>query len=140
MYGVWLNMKERCYNPKHRYFMHYGGKGVVVCDEWRDDFRLFYEWAISNGYADNLTIDRIDCGGNYCPENCRWITIQEQQNHKSNSLLVEFDGKVLNLKQLSKLCGVHYDTMFARYKKGVRGDKLIAKPKERTYGGTKNAK
>jgi hypothetical protein len=75
-------MIQRCYNPKSQAFKWYGKKGVEICKEWKEDFQAFYNWAMSSGYSDDLTIDRIDVNGNYCPENCRWITIQEQQRNK----------------------------------------------------------
>lgn len=77
LYRTWSNMKQRCYNPNSCSFDRYGKKGIVVCDEWLNDFKAFYDWSIENGYDDNLTIDRIDSSGNYCPENCQWITNSE---------------------------------------------------------------
>ena len=75
-------MIRRCYNKNDRGYPNYGGRGITVCDEWSNDFLSFYNWAISNGYADNLTIDRIDANGNYEPSNCRWATKKEQSINK----------------------------------------------------------
>lgn len=83
LYFVWKTMRQRCYNPAQHDYKWYGGKGVKVCDEW-EDYMVFREWAMNSGYAKGLTIDRIDFERNYCPDNCRWITIQEQQKNKSN--------------------------------------------------------
>lgn len=82
IYRIWADMKARCFREKCRSFKHYGARGITVCDEWMNDFQSFYDWSMANGYRDDLTIDRIDCNGNYEPSNCRWISIQDQQKNK----------------------------------------------------------
>lgn len=82
LYNVWLRMKGRCNNPKATNYKYYGGRGITVCDEWKNSYAAFREWALANGYKDGLSIDRIDVNGNYTPDNCRWITMAEQQKNK----------------------------------------------------------
>lgn len=82
LYDCWNDMRQRCFNHNCHTYKWYGERGITVCDEWKTDFTSFYNWAMENGYRENLTIDRIDNNGNYEPSNCRWITIQEQQKNK----------------------------------------------------------
>ena len=82
LYQIWTGMKARCYNKNHKDYKYCGFKGVIVCSEWKDNFKAFYDWSLANGYEDDLTIDRIDTFGNYEPSNCRWITISEQQMNR----------------------------------------------------------
>ena len=82
LYYIWDGMKQRCNNPNNHSFQGYGGRGIRVCEEWLNDFAAFQTWALAHGYADDLTIDRIDNYKGYSPDNCQWITIQEQQHHR----------------------------------------------------------
>ena len=81
LYHIWANMRERCSNKNGKEFHCYGGRGITVCQEWEKSFESFKEWALANGYAENLTIDRINNDSNYSPENCRWITLSENSKH-----------------------------------------------------------
>lgn len=82
LYHIWTGMKQRCHNPKSKDYCRYGGRGIAVCNEWRNSFEAFKSWAEANGYRKHLTIDRVDNNGNYCPDNCRWTTMQEQAKNK----------------------------------------------------------
>lgn len=82
LYVIWEGMKNRCYVPSCTTYHNYGKRGITVCEEWRNSFRAFREWALSNGYRDDLSIDRINVNGNYEPSNCRWATTKEQANNK----------------------------------------------------------
>lgn len=86
-------MKQRCRDVNAINYKHYGGKGIRVCDEWRENFQTFYDWAMANGYRDDLTIDRIDPKKNYEPSNCRWATMKEQQNNRSNNVKRDVEDK-----------------------------------------------
>ena len=106
-------MKERCYNPNRNSYCWYGAKGICVCDEW-DDFENFYDWSMNNGYSDELTIDRIDSNGNYCPENCRWSTDREQANNRSTNRIIEYNGESHTLEEWSRITGIASSTIRMR--------------------------
>ena len=118
LYRIWSNIKTRCINQNDSHFERYGKRGITVCEEWKNDFKTFYDWAINNGYSDKLTIDRIDNNGNYEPSICRWVTVKEQNQNKRNVILITYDGQTLSCSEWSKLLGLGKDTVRQRYHKG----------------------
>ena len=108
LYKVWKSMNERCYLPSAISYKNYGSRGIRVCDEWRNDFMQFYNWAIANGYSDDLSIDRINNDKGYCPSNCRWATRKVQMNNRSNSRNISYNGTTMTLKQWSEYFGFNY--------------------------------
>ena len=132
-------MKQRCYNERSSVYNHYGGRGITICDEWLSSFEAFRDWALKNGYADNLTIERINVNGNYCPENCCWITQAEQLNNTRNSIVITHDGLTMNLMQWSKYLGKSYDALKGRIDRGWSfTDTLTAPVKKYKRRKTKN--
>lgn len=82
LYSIWNSMKTRCYNPNAERYEDYGGRGITICNEWKNDFSKFRDWAIANGYGEHLTIDRKDNSQGYSPNNCKWASVQEQNNNR----------------------------------------------------------
>lgn len=114
LYKTWCSMKERCYRENDKSFPRYGGRGIKVCDEWRDDFVTFRKWAEISGYDDTLSIDRIDPNGSYGPQNCRWVSMNEQAVNKRNNHFIEYGGKRLTLSQWERETGILASTIKAR--------------------------
>lgn len=117
LYSIYLNMKSRCYYVKNPRYKNYGARGIKICEEWLNDFLVFKEWAIKSGYSDNLTIDRKNVNGNYEASNCRWITNKEQQNNKTTSNFIEYNGEIKTLQQWSECLGIGYNTLKKRVEK-----------------------
>ena len=82
LHSVWDDMKSRCYNKSHKNYKHYGKRGIKICNEWFHNFKSFYDWSIASGWENSVQIDRIDVNGNYEPNNCRWVTKQQNLFNK----------------------------------------------------------
>lgn len=129
LYGIWSKMKERCDNENTPAYHNYGGRGVKVCEEWHDNFQAFYDWAIVNGYDDTLTIERKDNNKGYSPDNCCWITREEQARNKRNIQYVLIDGEKLPLKTACEKLGLPYKAVHLRVARyGMSIDEAIRKP------------
>ena len=129
LYQIWIDTRRRCYNKKRNNYKHYGGKGIQVCEEWKNNFLNFYNWAMANGYRDDLTIDRIDVNGNYEPNNCRWATIIEQANNTTKNHYVIYKGRKYTLSQLAKEYNLNYSLVKNRIRYGWNIEKIINTPK-----------
>lgn len=117
IHNIWTAMKQRCYYKKSKNFQNYGGRGITVCEEWKDDFIKFYNWAMTNGYNDKLSIDRIDVNGNYEPNNCRWATDIEQGRNKTINRYIEYNGEIKTLVEWSECLKINYSTLRTKTKK-----------------------
>lgn len=108
LFRIWQSMKARCYDPNHSRYYAYGARGITVCEEWLHDFQAFYDWAIANGYADNLSIDRKDVNGNYEPSNCKWSTDIEQANNTTRNRYVTYRGVTMTAAEWARHFGFNY--------------------------------
>lgn len=116
IYRRWIGMRVRCYNKTYHQYHDYGGRGIGVCEEWRNNFQAFYDWAIANGYEDNLTLDRIDNDKGYSPDNCRWATMQVQNSNKRRKgggggkpfEQITIDNETHTFKEWGEISGIPY--------------------------------
>lgn len=127
-------MKDRCYNPNFKDYKNYGGRGITVCNEWQTPHswkggRAFEKWALENGYADNLTLDRIDVNKGYSPENCRWVSMKVQQNNKRNNRVITYKGKTQTIAQWSEETGLPFKTISNRLNKQLPAEKILSEKK-----------
>ena len=134
LFRIWTSMKNRCYNPNDESsFLQYGGRGITVCKEWSDSFEAFRNWALSNGYDENAlrgecTIDRIDVNGNYCPENCRWVSMKEQANNKRNNHKIEYNGETHTISEWCTLLHIPKHIIYSGLKYGHSFAEIVESP------------
>lgn len=133
LYQIWADMKRRCYNPKSKNFRWYGARGISVCKEWQD-FTPFSSWAAQSGYSDSLSIDRIDAGKDYSPENCRWIP-RGENTKRSAEHIIEINGISMNMSEWSLKAGMHKN-WFARNIKERGKQDAIKRLKEKLGAAT----
>lgn len=128
IYNIWHGMKKRCYDKNQRVYPKYGGRGITVCPEWESSFDAFYQWAMRNGYSDDLTIDRIDNDGNYEPGNCRWVDMKVQCNNKSVNHTITAQGKTKTVSEWARSLGVRPTVIFARLDRGWSEEESVTIP------------
>lgn len=124
LYKIYNEIKNRCYNSKDKIYQRYGAKGIKMNENWlgKNGFISFYNWAINNGYyyeklsngRSKLTIDRIDNNKGYSPDNCRWVTNEEQANNKKNNVIIEINGEKKHLREIAKEKNIKFNTLFKR--------------------------
>ncbi|MEC1716608.1 hypothetical protein [Schinkia azotoformans] len=131
LYSMWRDLRNRCYNKNVDRYQNYGGRGITVCNEWKEAFEPFMEWAFSNGYKEGLTIDRIDVNGNYEPSNCRFISKKAQMRNKTSNVMINYYGNTICIKELSEITGLNDKMLYARYYRGDRGERLWREPKNK---------
>lgn len=128
LYGIWKSIRKRCYCTTTRGYKYWGGRGIKLCDEWKDDFLSFYNWAINNKYNDSLTIDRINNSGNYEPSNCRWVTQSTQNKNRSSCNFYTFNNESHLLTEWEKILNIPYSCLRGRIKKGWSIEKAFTTP------------
>ena len=128
---IYHNMLSRCYNPKTPKFKNHGGRGIKVCDEWlgENGFINFVNWAMSNGYDEELTLDRIDNDGDYSPDNCRWADEETQHKNRRITLYIEYNGEKKTVQEWSKELGISENTIYYRYYHGYTPEEILYKGK-----------
>ena len=133
LYVIWCHMIERCENVNSTRYADYGGRGIRVCDEWKD-FAVFRDWAVENGYSSELSIDRLNNDGDYEPSNCKWSTRKEQGNNKRNNRLLTYKGRTQTMTQWADEIGMNPDTFKYRIYLGWSVERAIEEP-IRKWGG-----
>lgn len=128
LWVIWSGMKSRCYYPHNVAYKSYGGRGIKVCSEWLHNFLAFHNWAVNNGYSDNLTIDRIDNNGNYEPSNCRWATYEEQECNRSDTVYLTVEGQTLSISEWSRRTGISGATLRWRIENGWSEKDMLIEP------------
>ena len=118
LYTIWKNVHARCLNHNHNDYPNYGGRGILICDEWRHNFAAFEAWALCHGYSDDLSLDRINVNGNYEPSNCRWVTQKDQCNNTRSNIYVTMENRTMTLKQWAEHLGLKYGTIVSRVERG----------------------
>lgn len=128
LYYVYKTMKNRCHNKNVKNYKDYGGRGITVCDEWKNDFQEFYNWSIVNGYKEGLQIDRIDNNGNYEPINCRWVSRKQNCNNRRSNINITYKGMTKTATEWAEYLGVNKKAFTNRVRRGWSVDRLFNQP------------
>lgn len=135
LYRRWCNIKNRCYDTKNIEYFSYGGRGISMCDEWKNNFKSFYDWSVLNGWDENCSrklcsIDRINPNGNYEPSNCRWTTMKVQNNNRRNNHLITIGNETKTLSLWLNVYNISRDTFFRRKKLGMSDENALKMPRD----------
>lgn len=128
------HIKGRCYNKNDKSYHRYGGRGIKMCQEWLDDYQKFENWCLSHGFEEGLAIDRIDNDGDYSPDNCRFVTLKENNQNRRTTRFYTIDGVTKNLQQWCDLYGINRGTVHDRLEKGLPIEEALTNP----IGGERN--
>lgn len=128
LYHIWALMVQRTESPQSPAYKNYGARGITVCDEWRHSFQAFYDWAMSHGYQDGLSIDCIDVNGSYCPENCRWATRKEQANNQRRTIWIEYAGQRMTISEAAERYNISRHILADRIRRGWTAQEAIELP------------
>ena len=124
LYSAWVEMRRRCYTKTCEAYKNYGGRGITITSEW-DDFTVFKDWALTNGYQEGLTIERLDVNGNYCPSNCTWIPKSEQSKNRRMCNFIEYNGLRMTITDWSKYTGLNKSTIYRRLKRNLPLEEVL---------------
>ena len=116
LYNRFTNIVSRCESPTNPEYKNYGGRGISICDEWRNDFKAFYNWSMQNGYKKELSIDRIDVNGDYEPNNCRWVDNIVQANNTRSNHFIEYNGERKTIAEWGRKLGISYSGLWRKLK------------------------
>ena len=125
LYEIWKNMNRRCRDQRAVNYERYGGRGISVCEEWKNSFKAFQNWALANGYRDDLSIDRIDNSGNYEPSNCRWETATAQSNNRRSNHTLTVNGETHTIAEWARITGIKQGNILARVRLGWSPEKAL---------------
>lgn len=125
LYNIWVGMKQRCRDQNSPDYPRYGGRGISVCNEWINDYVVFRKWALANEYSDDLSIDRSDNDGNYCPENCKWQTTKKQNNNTSHNTHITYDNQTHTLAEWAEILNIPYRLMISRLHNGWSFERIV---------------
>ncbi len=128
LYEVWRTIKKRCYLKTNKDYPHYGGRGIRMCDEWKDDYEAFYKWAMSHGYKPGLTVDRISNKRGYSPQNCRLISMKKQAYNRGTNRYLRYNNETHTLTKWAEILDIPDNTLSMRLARGWTVERALSTP------------